>query len=96
MFACDFHQPVSLDGAPPGCLCEWYGKPAIYHFTVPEGIRQHERGAFCQTYGEQFARTVADSLSRVITAEATAISRVPLCFPHPFLSKECKSHGSDE
>lgn len=64
MFACDFHQPVSLDGAPPGCLCEWYGKPAIYHFTVPEGIRQHEREAFCQTYGEQFARTVADSLSR--------------------------------
>ena len=74
MFASDFRQPVSFDDVPPGRLCEWCGKPAIYHFTVLGGIRQNEEGCFCRKCGEEFARTVADSLSRVITAETTVLS----------------------
>ena len=74
MFAYDFRQPVSLDDVPPGRLCEWCGKPAIYQLTALGGIHHNEEGLFCQTCGEQFARAVADSLSRVITAEITTCS----------------------
>ncbi len=69
MFADDFRQPVSIDDAPAGHLCEWCGKPAIYQLTVTGGRHHNEEGFFCQTCGEQFARTVADSLSRAITAD---------------------------
>lgn len=74
MFAYDFRQPVSLDDVPPGRSCEWCGKPAIYQLTVLGGIHHNEEGFFCQACGEEFARTVADSLSRVIAADTTTLS----------------------
>lgn len=71
MFTDDFRQPVAIDNAPTGHLCEWCRKPAVYQLTELGGKHHNEEGFFCQACGEQFARTVADSLSRVITADTT-------------------------
>lgn len=71
MLGYDFRQPVSIDNAPRGRVCEWCGKPAVYQLTALGGKHHNEEGLFCQACGEQFARTIADSLSRVVTAETT-------------------------
>lgn len=67
-----FRQPVSVDFAPEGRLCEWCGKPAVYQLIAIGGKCHSEGGFFCQACGEEFVRTVADSLSRVITADTNA------------------------
>jgi hypothetical protein len=69
MFNHDFRQPVSLDDAPPSSRCEWCGKPAVYQLTALGGLHHNQAGCFCQACSEEFTRTVADSLSRVITAD---------------------------
>ena len=74
MFTDDFRHPVSLEDAPPGHVCEWCGKPAIYQLTSLGGIHHNEEGLFCQECGEQFARTMADSLNRVMTVETPPAS----------------------
>jgi hypothetical protein len=72
MFENEFRQPISVDQAPTGSLCEWCGKPAVQQLTALGGRSHNDGGFFCRSCGEEFARTVADSLSRVITAEFRA------------------------
>jgi len=72
MFENEFRQPTSVDQAPAGSLCEWCGKPAVQQLTALGGRSHNDGGFFCRSCGEEFARTVADSLSRVITAEFRA------------------------
>lgn len=72
MFENEFRQPISVDQAPAGSLCEWCGKPAVQQLTALGGLSHNEGGFFCRSCGEEFARTVADSLSRVITDEFSA------------------------
>ena len=65
----DFRQPLTVDQAPAGSLCEWCGKPAVQQLIAIGGKYHNDSGFFCRSCGEEYARTVADSLSRVITAE---------------------------
>lgn len=65
----DFRGPVSIDDAAPGSYCEWCGKPARYQLVVTGGKHHNEEGRFCSTCGEAFILAVAESLSRVLTAE---------------------------
>ena len=67
-----FRLPVSVDCAPEGHLCEWCGKPAVHQLTAIGGRNHNDGGFFCQACSEEFARTVADSLSRVITVDTPA------------------------
>lgn len=69
MFDHDFRQLVSIDSAPPTQCCEWCGKPAVYHFTTLGGEPHNEASFFCQVCGDEFIRTVADTLDRIVTAE---------------------------
>ena len=55
----DFRQPISVDFAPQGSLCEWCGKPAVHQLTALGGKHHNEGGLFCRSCGEEFARTVA-------------------------------------
>lgn len=71
-----FRQPVSLDFAPEGRLCEWCGKPAVHQLTALGGTCHNEGGFFCQACAEEFVRAVADSLSRVIPADTHATTPV--------------------
>lgn len=71
MLALDFRQPVSIDSASPSQRCEWCGKPAVYQLTAVGGLRHNEGGFFCQTCGEAFVCTVAETLDRVITADVS-------------------------
>ncbi len=66
----EFRQPISVDFAPRGSLCAWCGKPAELQLTTPGDKYHDEVRFFCQACGKEFARTVADSLSRVITMDA--------------------------
>ena len=75
MFENEFRQPISVDQAPAGSLCEWCGKPAVQQLTALGGRSHNDGGFFCRSCGEEFARTVADSLSRVITVEFSAETR---------------------
>lgn len=72
MFENEFRQPLSVDRAPLGSLCEWCGKPAVQQLTAFVGQHHNDGRFFCRSCGEEYAHTVADSLSRVITAEFSA------------------------
>jgi hypothetical protein len=63
----EFRQPVSVDSAPRGSVCEWCGQPAVLEVTVASGVYDEEPAYFCRLCGEEFARAVADSLDRTIT-----------------------------
>ena len=63
----DFRQPVSIDAAPAGKICEWCGKPAVHQLTAQGGIRHNEGGFFCAQCSATFVRAVASSLSREVT-----------------------------
>ena len=65
----EFRQPLSIDEAPKGSVCQWCGKPAEHQFIVLSGKCQHESCFFCRTCGEAFACAVASSLSREVTTE---------------------------
>ncbi len=69
----EFRQPLSIDDAPQGSVCEWCGKPAKHQLTTLGGKFHNESGLFCRTCGEAFVRTVASSLRREVTAEAVII-----------------------
>lgn len=64
-----FRQPISVDRAPEGHLCERCNKLAIHHLTAIGGIHHNQGGFFCHGCGEEFARAVIRSMSRIITAE---------------------------
>jgi hypothetical protein len=63
MLGNEFRQPLSLDSAPRGSVCEWCGQPAVLQITVAS----EEPEYFCRLCGEEFTRAVADSLDRTIT-----------------------------
>lgn len=69
MLDLDFRQTVSIDPSPKSRRCEWCGEPAVYQLTALGGLHHNQGGYFCQTCGEEFVRTTADTLDRVITAE---------------------------
>jgi len=76
MFQYEFRQPISVDFAPEGRLCEWCGKPAVHQLTTPGGTYHSEGGYFCQSCCEEFVRTVASSLVRVITVDLNTAAHV--------------------
>ncbi len=73
----EFRQPVSVDFAPEGQLCEWCGKPAVRQLTAIGGKYHNDGGFFCLDCGQAFVRAVAESLTRTITAE-TSIESSPV------------------
>jgi hypothetical protein len=50
----EFRQPVSIDFAPAGSVCEWCGKPAMHALTVVWGINQNDSGYFCGFCSKEF------------------------------------------
>ena len=66
MLGNEFRQPLSIDFAPRGRVCEWCGQPAVLQITVASAIYDDEPECFCRC-GQEFARAVADSLDRTIT-----------------------------
>ena len=74
MLGNEFRQPLSLDSAPRGSVCEWCGQPAVLQITVAS----EEPAYFCRLCGEEFARVVADSLDRTITEGVDMYGRVCL------------------
>ncbi len=68
----DFRQPVSVDDAPEGSVCEWCGKPAIYQLVALGGIHHNDGGFFCARCSEAFVRAVASSLYREVKTETAA------------------------
>jgi hypothetical protein len=71
----DFRQPVTIDVAPAGEICEWCGKPAVHQLMALGGEHHNESGFFCRQCGEAFVRAVASSVSREVTTEAEAPKR---------------------
>lgn len=65
----EFRQPVSIDFAPGGSVCEWCGKPATQQLTVIGGRSHNDSGYFCDTCAAEYARSVAESMTRVLTPE---------------------------
>jgi len=65
----EFRQPLSIDEAPEGSVCEWCGKPAKHRITQLDGTNNNESGLFCRTCGEAFVCAVAGSLSREVTPD---------------------------
>jgi transposase-like protein len=65
----EFRQPLSIDEAPEGSVCEWCGKPAEHQFTALGGKLHNESGFLCRTCGDEFVRAVASSLCREVTPE---------------------------
>jgi hypothetical protein len=68
-FVNEFRQPLSLDAAPEGSVCEWCGKPAVHELTELSGKNHNESGLFCRICGEAFVCAVASSLRREVPAE---------------------------
>lgn len=69
----EFRQPVSIDDAPAGSVCEWCGKPAVRQLIAQGGKRHNEGGFFCAACGEEFIRMVTGSPGREVkTKTATA------------------------
>jgi bacterioferritin-associated ferredoxin len=68
----EFRQPVSIDFAPVGSVCEWCRKPALQTLTVAGGLGHNESGYFCGSCGREFIRVVASDLRREIPAETAA------------------------
>ena len=65
----EFRQPVSIDFAPRGSVCEWCGKPATQQLTAIGGKSHNEGGYFCSACAAEFVRTIAESTYRVPTLE---------------------------
>ena len=66
----EFRQPLSIDDAPQGSVCEWCGKPAKHQLTALGGKNHNQSGLFCSTCGEAFVCAVASSLQREVPAKA--------------------------
>ena len=68
----EFRQPVSIDFAPAGSVCEWCGKPAVQALIVLGGRGHNDSGYFCSGCGQEFIRAVASDLHRAVPAETSA------------------------
>lgn len=60
----EFRQPVSIESAPDGKVCEWCGKPAVQQLTVLGGIGHNDSGYFCESCSEKFILMIASDLQR--------------------------------
>ena len=65
----EFRQPVSIDFAPAGSVCEWCGKPAAQELIVLGGIGHNENRYFCSVCSKEFIRVVASDLRREVPAD---------------------------
>jgi hypothetical protein len=59
-----FNQPISIDRAPEGRLCEWCNKLAVQQLTAIGGPMHNKGGYFCQRCGEAFAHAVNRSMRK--------------------------------
>jgi hypothetical protein len=57
----EFRQPVAVDTAPRGSLCEWCGNPAEVQLTAIGGYAHNDGGLFCRPCGEDFKRAVINA-----------------------------------
>jgi hypothetical protein len=71
----EFRQPVSIDFAPAGSVCEWCGKPAAQELIVLGGIGHNESRYFCSLCSQEFIRVVASELRREVPADTGASLR---------------------
>ena len=71
----DFRQPVTIDVAPAGEICEWCGKPAVHQLTALGGMHHNEGGFFCCQCSQAFVRAVASSVSRELRPDAESAAR---------------------
>ncbi len=62
-------RPITVDIAPRGSACQWCGKPAGLRLTVQGDKAYNEGRYFCQLCGDEFVRTVADTLMREVIFE---------------------------
>ncbi len=72
----EFRQPLSIDEAPKGSVCQWCGKSAEHKFIVLSGKCQNEIGLFCCACSDEFVRDVASSLCREVTPEEASMNDV--------------------
>lgn len=63
----EFRQPLCINYAPRGNVCEWCGQPAVLQITIASEVNGDDPEFFCRLCGEEFARAVADSFDRAIT-----------------------------
>jgi hypothetical protein len=57
----EFRQPIAVDTAPRGSVCEWCGKPAEVQLTAIGGNAHNDSGIFCRSCGEDFKRAVINA-----------------------------------
>ena len=50
----EFQQPIAVDFAPRGRVCEWCGQPAERQLTAIGGNHHNRSGIFCCLCGEKF------------------------------------------
>lgn len=60
----DFSQPVAVDSAPRGSVCEWCGKLAEEQLTAIGGVYHNRGGLFCHDCGEAFTLAVVHALEK--------------------------------
>ena len=71
-----FDQPISVDSAPEGRLCEWCSKLAAHRLTAIGGVHHNQGGFFCQGCGEEFACTVSRSMRRIRSTPGQSMERL--------------------
>lgn len=71
-----FDQPISVESAPEGHLCEWCSTLAAYRLTAIGGIHHNQSGFFCQGCGEEFARAVSKSMRRIHCTPGHSMQRL--------------------
>ncbi|HEX6481259.1 MAG TPA: hypothetical protein VF043_20660 [Ktedonobacteraceae bacterium] len=71
-----FDQPISVEMAPEGHLCEWCSTLAVYRLTAIGGIHHNQAGFFCQGCGEDFALAVCKSMGRIHSTPGHSMQRV--------------------
>lgn len=71
----EFQQPVSIDDAPAGSICEWCGKPATHQLTAIGGTFHNESGFFCELCGAEYIRTVTNDLQHHLHSTQPSTSR---------------------
>jgi len=59
-----FCQPISVDRASEGHLCEWCNKIAVQQLTAIGGVHLNQAGWFCEECGDEFALAVTQSMRR--------------------------------
>jgi hypothetical protein len=85
----EFRQPVSIDFAPAGSVCEWCGKPAAQALIVLGGRSHNDGGYFCSVCGKEFIMKFPHLSVKVVVKAATACPH--LAKPRPIWYTALKS-----